>query len=227
MPYCFRKVSDHVTHDDVTTKLCLTDVSSLDEDSAFIKTDGNLQSNEQLLSRADISENNDSKKNNASDSDVISNNVISDNEMHRVSITIKLCCDCDSRHLQDGCPLRNPEKIICDSVCLNDWNRSRSPDLQLRDEEEDSFESRSDFACLSLPNCLELKEIDPDHGLSVVAKQALPASTQFGPLIGQPIKEMEIPDDFSMKDIWEVSLTFYYCRELVYQYYFKISYYNN
>jgi hypothetical protein len=24
--------------------------------------------------------------------------------------------------------------------------------------------------------------------------------------VGQPIKEMDIPDDFSMKDIWEVRL---------------------
>jgi hypothetical protein len=48
---------------------------------------------------------------------------------------------------------------------------------------------------------------DPTHGLSVVTRCNLKQYTQFGPLVGQPIKEMDIPDDFSMKDIWEVRLT--------------------
>ncbi|XP_075225747.1 uncharacterized protein LOC142326900 [Lycorma delicatula] len=192
-------VSEPISHDEIITKLSEADVSSV-EDNTFIKTDESVQSSVKLLPRTEFSESSDSK---IDDVNIISNNIINDNETHRVSITIKLCCDCDSRHLQDGCPLRNPEKVISDSVSFNEWVRSQSPGLQVRDEES-SYESQTNFASVSLPDCLELKEIDSDHGFSVIAKQPLPASTQFGPLIGQPIKEMEIPDDFSMKDIWEI-----------------------
>lgn len=56
----------------------------------------------------------------------------------------------------------------------------------------------------SLPSCLELRTIDSSHGLSVVARKNIQAFTQFGPLIGRPVFEREIPDDSTMEHIWEV-----------------------
>jgi hypothetical protein len=49
-----------------------------------------------------------------------------------------------------------------------------------------------------------LEERDSTHGLSVIAKCPIARYTQFGPLIGERIREMDIPDDFNMRDIWEV-----------------------
>ncbi|XP_069677916.1 uncharacterized protein [Periplaneta americana] len=189
----------------------------------------------------------------------------------RVAIRIKLCCDCNSRHVQDACPLRNPTIIIGDAVIFGQWQsekkqaRTKPPscngegtpqksasaesdstngvitvnngDLDSMSKEEDTtfleetqgdsipalkgdttsssegaadvkvfseHEQRLSFAEASLPMSLELQMCDPAHGLSVVTRCHLKQYTQFGPLVGQPIKEMDIPDDFSMKDIWEV-----------------------
>lgn len=66
-------------------------------------------------------------------------------------------------------------------------------------------EPAKSLAEASLPPCLELRTIDSRHGLSVVASQNIQAFTQFGPLVGQPVFEKEIPDDSTMEHIWEVS----------------------
>ena len=205
----------------------------------------------------------------------------------RVAIRIKLCCDCNSRHLQDACPLRNPTIIIGDAVIFGQWqnekklsrtnsccdedgqnnkssalqdssvngvisvtnseldvtNRSDSgtllidmqsdsiPDdsnMNMKGENSYSGECTSDtkpfsvssptqqrltFAEASLPVGLELQVCDPAHGLSVITRCHLTQYTQFGPLVGQPIKEMDIPDDFSMKDIWEVRIQCFIQKE--------------
>ena len=199
----------------------------------------------------------------------------------RVAIRIKLCCDCNSRHIQDACPLRNPGIIIGDAVIFGQWqnekrlsrtnqsgidedgqidksatlennsvngvismtnseldmkNRSDSGALLIKTQTdsipddsntnlkgENSYsgectndtkpfsintptEQRLTFAEASLPMSLELQVCDPTHGLSVITRCHLRQYTQFGPLVGQPIREMDIPDDFSMKDIWEVCM---------------------
>lgn len=65
--------------------------------------------------------------------------------------------------------------------------------------------SKGQFAEASLPPGLELRLIDAEHGQSVISRRHWSRYTQFGPLVGVPIREMDIPDDFNMKDIWEVS----------------------
>ena len=66
------------------------------------------------------------------------------------------------------------------------------------------------FAQLSLPGPLQLQEIstkksgDTNKGLGVTAKLAIKASTQFGPLQGEQILLKDIPDDFKMKELWQV-----------------------
>jgi hypothetical protein len=65
--------------------------------------------------------------------------------------------------------------------------------------------SRQSFAEESLPaSLLALEERDATHGLSIVAKVILKRLTQFGPLHGERIREMDIADDFNMRDIWEI-----------------------
>lgn len=242
---------------------------------------------------------------------------LSQQPLQRVAIKIKLCCDCNSRHIQDACPLHSPVAVVCDSVIFKQWydkfqcvkesgkgerttvvvsnieckgervmedcvngaydnsintetvlrctdvtntdgyhvgleNRSLLSDscteserhfdervnlelnhdyksnlptnfqnscisgnndannfssiIAVNDLEDKHLSegSKSTFAEASLPVGLQLRICDPDHGLSVVTLYRIKQYTQFGPLIGQPIKEMDIPDDFNMKDIWEV-----------------------
>jgi hypothetical protein len=65
--------------------------------------------------------------------------------------------------------------------------------------------TRKSFAEESLPSSmLKLEERDSTHGPSVVAKVILKRLTQFGPLLGERIREMDIADDFNMRDIWEI-----------------------
>lgn len=60
------------------------------------------------------------------------------------------------------------------------------------------------YARDSLPDCLELKIANTDHGLSIYAKSPIPIRARLGPLVGTSVKEMDIPDDFSMRHIWEI-----------------------
>ncbi|KAK7789664.1 hypothetical protein R5R35_003072 [Gryllus longicercus] len=237
--------------------------------------------------------------------------------LQRVAIKIKLCCDCNSRHIQDACPLHSPVAVVCDSVIFKQWNdklrnvkednkserttvvvtnveckgerlvedcvnggydanvnsetvlrctgdvsnfdgshngfdnnRSQTSEnlaeevrepcgrislesdqkipvqvnyqnssnshsnernnigsvtvIQELDDKQMSPINNTTFAEASLPSGLELRVCEAEHGPSVVTLFRIKQYTQFGPLIGQPIKEMDIPDDFNMKDIWEV-----------------------
>ncbi|XP_046735811.1 uncharacterized protein LOC124405175 [Diprion similis] len=167
-------------------------------------------------------------------------------EPQRVAIKIKLCQECNSRHLQDACPLLKPQYTILDSTTYANWLNKHvdNPEVQktvcCKDPmsegydkpPDDGFESDDDqtnseqskqrikveseekqlifdkdrpiYARDSLPECLELKVTSHDHGLGVYAKSRLPMYSRLGPLVGIPVKEMDIPDDFSMRHIWEM-----------------------
>lgn len=167
-------------------------------------------------------------------------------EPQRFAIKIKLCQECNSRHLQDACPLLEPEYTISDSITYTAWLNEHMDNLEIRKTisckdpmsegynkpPDDGFESDEDqpsieqskqrikveseekqltidkdrpvYARDSLPECLELKVTSHDHGLGVYAKSQLPMYARLGPLVGIPVKEMDIPDDFSMRHIWEV-----------------------
>ncbi|XP_011498074.1 PREDICTED: uncharacterized protein LOC105362345 [Ceratosolen solmsi marchali] len=167
-------------------------------------------------------------------------------EPPRLAIKIKLCQECNSRHLQDACPLQEPKYTIKDSISLEDWIKQYNNNLEVMkafnsndpmtqgygrhtddgfDSEEESSElykskmktdceekqqsidtSRPLYARDSLPECLELKLSNMDHGLGVFVKSVVPMYAQLGPLIGKPVQEMDIPDDFSMRHIWEIDL---------------------
>lgn len=143
-----------------------------------------------------------------------------ENNLERVAIKIKLCNSCNTRHLQDACPLRNPLCIIQDSITLECFNQKHFDenvdndknvddiDLQISMDSEDNslamkreFES---FSVQSLPSIFYLEESDSAHGLSVFTKCEIKEYTQVGPVIGKIIKEVDIPEDFGMKNLWEV-----------------------
>lgn len=142
--------------------------------------------------------------------------ILSDQDNQRVAITIKLCCDCDLHHLQNACPLRKAVRIIKDTVTLSEWTNERTKHSMISDQTDNNdntykVSAVTSFAKITLPECLELKTVDGKHSHGVFTKEDLPAYIEFGPLIGKPIREMEIPDDFSMKDIWEVLILFIDC----------------
>ena len=60
------------------------------------------------------------------------------------------------------------------------------------------------FAQLSIPHPLILQERGGKKSLGVVAKTAIKALTQFGPLQGEHILLKDIADDFEMKELWQV-----------------------
>lgn len=163
-------------------------------------------------------------------------------EPQRLAIKIKLCQECNSRHLQDACPLATPQYTIRDVITYGEWKSkhqdneelmkviktddpmsegyARLPDegCESDDESEDKNKTKMQkeerlvvveidrplFARDSLPDCLELRFTNSEHGLGVYARNPVPMYAKLGPLIGIPIREMDIPDDFSMRHIWEV-----------------------
>ncbi|XP_025162841.1 uncharacterized protein LOC105190093 isoform X2 [Harpegnathos saltator] len=167
-------------------------------------------------------------------------------EPQRLAIRIKLCQECNSRHLQDACPLVSPQYTIADAVSYQEWLAKHQDNAEVikamktidpmsegygrpaddgceSDDETLSGEQckskakaqreekqltvdveRPLYARDSLPDCLELRFTNNDHGLGIYAKNPVPMYAKLGPLIGMPVREMDIPDDFSMRHIWEV-----------------------
>lgn len=62
------------------------------------------------------------------------------------------------------------------------------------------------FAQLSFPQPLLLQDRGGNRGLGVTAKTSIMAFTQFGPLQGEQILMKDIPDDFEMKELWQVRI---------------------
>lgn len=172
-------------------------------------------------------------------------------EQQRLAIKIKLCQDCNSRHVQDACPLLSANYEIFDAIVYEDWLKKHKNNEELTKAlatdnpmsegyekyQDDGFESDDDdaggggggqykttklkspsedkklqidddkplFSRESLPNCFELKLTKySDHGIGIYAKNTVPIYSKLGPLIGSVVKEMDIPDDFSMRHIWEI-----------------------
>lgn len=178
----------------------------------------------------------------------------SSGEPQRLAIKIKLCQDCNTRHLQDACPFVITPIRIADAINYIDWLYKHNSNGELQkalDAEdplsegytggpnEDTFESddetsgneqsktRNDsdetldnrplFAKESLPECLELRATSTDHGLAVFARRSIAKYSKLGPIVGVPVREMDIPDDFTMRHIWEVwtAVKRYFCFNLV------------
>lgn len=128
----------------------------------------------------------------------------------RVAIKIKMCTNCGSRHLQDQCPLQNPYYVVSDSITLPEWNeRYRSTyqkemSFENNDDMVDSKPDRFPFASLSLPSILYLADTNTPHGIGVFTNTNIKEFTQLGPLLGKIIREVDISEDFNMRDLWQV-----------------------
>ncbi|XP_057660548.1 uncharacterized protein LOC130896435 [Diorhabda carinulata] len=125
-------------------------------------------------------------------------------------IKIKLCNLCNTHHIQDHCPINFPHYILNDSMEQHEWKEKYKVIQDIRDNKDKSELNEEDmlkysYSLLSLPNCLEIMDTNTSHGLGIFAKRDLEPFTQFGPLIGNNIKEMDIPEDVNMKNIWEIN----------------------
>ncbi|XP_015595304.1 uncharacterized protein LOC107267762 [Cephus cinctus] len=80
------------------------------------------------------------------------------------------------------------------------------PKIKVESEEKQLVldSDRPLYARDSLPDCFELKTANSEHGIGIYAKSVVPKFSKLGPLVGKPVKEMDIPDDFSMRHIWEI-----------------------
>lgn len=126
----------------------------------------------------------------------------------RVAIKIKLCQNCNTHHVQDQCPLTYPNFVISDSIDLPSWqekfqNLHEDQSELVKTEKEDDA-NKFIFANLSLPSFLQFLDTNTEHGMGVWAKVDIQEFTQFGPLIGKVVKEVDISEDSNMRDIWEI-----------------------
>lgn len=169
-------------------------------------------------------------------------------EPQRLAIKIKLCQDCNDRHIKDSCPLISTDIHFKDRISYQSWLKKHSENPEVTKvinsqdpisegypvNSDDNYESDEEsspnteqgknktkiesedkllhvnddrplYSRESLPDCFQLKLTIPEHGVGIYAFNALPIYAKFGPLVGEPIKEMDIPDDFSMRHLWEVS----------------------
>ena len=56
----------------------------------------------------------------------------------------------------------------------------------------------------------------------VIARTTISRYTQLGPVVGVPVRERDIPDDFCMVNLWEVSTRFYLYVILFYRLYIMV-----
>ncbi|XP_044259010.1 uncharacterized protein LOC123007661 [Tribolium madens] len=123
-------------------------------------------------------------------------------ELSRVAIKIKLCQNCSTHHIQDQCPLSYPNFVISDSIDLPSWEEKFQSQF-VKSEKEDEA-NKFVFANVSLPSFLQFMETNTEHGLGVWAIVDIQEFTQFGPLVGKVVKEVDISEDSNMRDIWEI-----------------------
>lgn len=132
-----------------------------------------------------------------------------ENDKKHVAIKIKMCSVCNAHHLQDTCSLENPQHIVHDMITLQEWQERYKPlfdsDSFSTSELQDRMDSNTikfSFAVMSLPSILCIKEMS--KGWCVFTKEEIKLHTQFGPLIGKAVREVDIAEDSNMKDIWEI-----------------------
>lgn len=146
-----------------------------------------------------------------------------DNKDAAFALSPKWCRNCDCKHEQgvEFCPLRKPSQVFSDAVI--DFSNKKEEEEQT--EQTAGLDLSKSFAQLSLPASLMLAErTAPDAAaaaaaaggeaggagggatrqLGVLARAPLKAFAQFGPLQGEPMLEKDVPEDFDMKDLWQV-----------------------
>nr|XP_023019105.1 uncharacterized protein LOC111507948 [Leptinotarsa decemlineata] len=128
-------------------------------------------------------------------------------------IKIKLCHYCNTHHIQDQCPINFPHYIINDALNTTSWKEkfktlyeiSSNKDKNEVNGEIVAKDCKYSYSTLSLPSVVHIKETNTPHGLGAFTKSDIEPFTQFGPLVGEIVKEMDIAEDVNMKYIWEIN----------------------
>ncbi|KAI4470159.1 zinc finger protein [Holotrichia oblita] len=136
----------------------------------------------------------------------------------QTSTAANLCNNCGTKHNQDQCLLYTPYYMLNDSITYENWKHkhkeiiSKSKSfLDKLDQLENGVQNYDDikdtFAYLSLPTELCFEDTGTPHGLGVFSKSNLKEFTQMGPIIGKSVKEVDIPEECNMRDLWEIVTT--------------------
>ncbi|KRT78674.1 zinc finger protein [Oryctes borbonicus] len=148
----------------------------------------------------------------------IDSNIQLDNNELQLTTVVELCNSCGAKHGQNQCLLYAPYYMLHDSITYDNWNL-KNRDVIMKNkliiENSEPLEScmqnyddvKSTFAFLSLPDELCFEDTNTTHGLGVYSRSTLKEFTQMGPLIGKEIKEVDIPEECNMRDLWEIMVT--------------------
>ena len=116
---------------------------------------------------------------------------------------------CNSVQMYDPSGLSDNAATFPDSTVMSILDGPQNPmnDLTFSNMMDPMETQGPYYAELSLPDMLKLEVRNSEHGKSVVTKYKINKYTQFGPLIGPRIRESDIPEDFKMVHLWEVSIS--------------------
>ncbi|KAJ8941341.1 hypothetical protein NQ318_004785 [Aromia moschata] len=92
------------------------------------------------------------------------------------------CQDCSTSHAHDRCPIYNPLYKIKDGMDITQWS----------ERHKKTYENSKNG------------KVKNASKKSDILKDKEKYSYSFGPLVGKTVKEVDIPEDFGMKDLWEI-----------------------
>lgn len=124
------------------------------------------------------------------------------------NIGMELCNRCGTKHTQNQCLLYMPYYKLNDYITYDDWKHNHTDSETNSKSATENYEDvKYTFAYSSLPKELCFEETNTTHGLGVFTKNTLKEFTEMGPLIGKVIKEVDIPEECNMRDLWEIVST--------------------
>nr|XP_022920311.1 uncharacterized protein LOC111428853 [Onthophagus taurus] len=127
------------------------------------------------------------------------------------------CTKCYSKHVQIECPFDEPIAVLTDALSYDEWKQKNltntSAEFKVENLEIDQAETETNntdynfklsYSYLSLPDQLYFNDTNNDHGLGVFATHEIQQFTQLGPIVGKIVKEVDVPEDSNMRDLWEI-----------------------
>ncbi|ROT84053.1 PR domain zinc finger protein 4, partial [Penaeus vannamei] len=123
------------------------------------------------------------------------------------AIRIKLCGECGARHVAGTCPFSRPTHVLPDTCPPPAHAHLHSGGLEVQPQQNGVIRPGSPgcYARASLRPGLALERRVPGRQVEVVVARApITRYTQLGPVVGAPVRERDIPDDFCMVNLWEV-----------------------
>ncbi|KAJ8919680.1 hypothetical protein NQ315_006208 [Exocentrus adspersus] len=118
---------------------------------------------------------------------------------------VNACHHCSTCHIKDQCPIYHPHYVIKDDIDYSDWlEKYKSAYESTKVDASLGETDKYSYSVLSVPSFVTLRDTGTSHGLGVFASNSIEPFSQFGPLVGKAVKEVDIPEDFNMKDLWEI-----------------------